>query len=326
MAKHARGARCSVLCLAVLVYQLCTLVQRDFAGVPGNRASPVVRRAQPDAKVLAKEVQPAQPSAEEELQLLNQTQGALEKELQKELASAPAPKSEQAEESKPSRAAQKTAETKERVAEKKLRLEREAQKAQDVSEDEFELDFDFAGYAKQAREMAAEAGKEAAKPGKESAAARAKQLALEFVASGLDAASEAPVLVPVGVATLGVVLLALTSGRPAETPVSARPKPAAPVLVTAPSRATVSERLEASPPVPAATPTPAAPAAPAAPKVVPKVPTRQDLPWAKDFAKSARDTLKTVADELPAAEEVVEKAREACIGVKCEDLLGMLGA
>ncbi|CAE7406668.1 unnamed protein product [Symbiodinium necroappetens] len=273
MAKRVVGARRSLVCLAVL-YQL-GLLAWDFTG----GVSRVVRRAQPDAKtnVLAKD-----PPVAEELKLSNSTEGALETELKQDFG---------AEESKESRAARKTAETKERVAEKKRRLE-SAQGSEDSM-------IDWAEYAKQAREMAAEAAKDAAKPGKESAAARAKELALGFVASGLDSAAEAPILVPASAAALVVVLAALMFGRPAPEPRPAPVRQAAPVVL---SKAQPSLKAETPAAVPAA-PVPVRPA----PAPAPAPPTKQDLPWARSLAKSARDTLKSVAEELPAAESLVEE-------------------
>ena len=298
MARHAAAARCSVVCLAVLLYQFGGLAQWGFTGGMtrrGSIGSPVLMKAQPDAKVMAKEVKA------EELELLNKTEGALEKELQQELVNAPATVASIKADTKEARAAQKTAETKERVAEKKRRLQAEAPKVQETEE---EFVVDWAGYAKQAREMAAEAGKEAAKPGKESSAARAKELALGFAASGLDAAAGEPVLVPAAAGVL-VVLLALTlSGRPSEVPRSARQP--SPVVVSAqPKRSASVADVEAPLATPPAVPAPKPKVAP--PPAPPQVPTKQDLPWARSFAKSARDTLKSVADELPAAEAVVEE-------------------
>jgi len=281
MAKRVVGARRSLVCLAVL-YQLGLLAWGFTGGV--SRASHVVRRAQPDAKtnVLAKD-----PPIAEELKLSNTTEGALETELKQDLGADA--------ESKESRAARKTAETKERVAEKKRRLE-SAQGSEDSM-------IDWAEYAKQAREMAAEAAKDAAKPGKESAAARAKELALGFVASGLDSAAEAPILVPASAAALVVVLGALTFGRPAPEPPRPAPVRQAPVVVQSKAQPSQPSLKTEAPPVAVAPVRPVTPA----PAPVPAPPTKQDLPWARSLAKSARDTLKSVAEELPAAESLVEE-------------------
>ncbi|CAE7776428.1 unnamed protein product [Symbiodinium sp. CCMP2456] len=275
MAKRVVGARRSLVCLAVL-YQL-GLLAWDFTG----GVSRVVRRAQPEAKtnVLAKD-----PPVAEELKLSNSTEGALETELKQDFG---------AEESKESRAARKTAETKERVAEKKRRLE-SAQGSEDSM-------IDWAEYAKQAREMAAEAAKDAAKPGKESAAARAKELALGFVASGLDSAAEAPILVPASAAALVVVLAALTFGRPAPQPRPAPVRQAAPVVLQSTAQPSQSSQKAETPAA-----APARPVTPA-PAPAPAPPAKPDLPWARNLAKSARDTLKSVAEELPAAESLVEE-------------------
>ena len=271
MAKRVVGARRSLVCLAVL-YQLGLLAWGFTGGV--SRASHVVRRAQPDAKtnVLAKD-----PPIAEELKLSNTTEGALETELKQDLGADA--------ESKESRAARKTAETKERVAEKKRRLE-SAQGSEDSM-------IDWAEYAKQAREMAAEAAKDAAKPGKESAAARAKELALGFVASGLDSAAEAPILVPASAAALLVVLGALTFGRPAPEPPRPAPVRQAPVVVQSKAQPSQPSLKTEAPAVAVAPVRPVTPA----PAPVPAPPTKQDLPWARSLAKSARDTLKSVAED-----------------------------
>ncbi|CAE7205633.1 unnamed protein product [Symbiodinium natans] len=282
MAKHTLGAR-SLVCLAVLFYQVGLLAKWDFIGLTSRlsvRADPPRRTLQATGGSQAK---------------------VLEKELQEELEQEPKDVKDVKEESM-SRAAQKTAETKERVAEKKRRMESDA-KGSKGGEEEPMFDMfdaiDWAGYAKQAREMAAEAGKEAAKPGEASAAARAQELAWGFAASGLDAAAEAPVLVPVAGATLLLLLtFSLTFGRPAETPRPVQRPQAAPVLVA-------QTEAPAAPKRPVTASTPVAPVAPVAP--APAAATKQDLPWARNLAKSARDTLKTVADELPAAVPIVEE-------------------
>ncbi|CAE7592593.1 unnamed protein product [Symbiodinium sp. CCMP2592] len=287
MAKRVVGARRSLVCLAVL-YQLGLLAWDFTGGVSrASHASHVVRRAQPDAKtnVLAKD-----PPIAEELKLSNTTEGALETELKQDVAADA--------ESKESRAARKTAETKERVAEKKRRLE-SAQGSEDSM-------IDWAEYAKQAREMAAEAAKDAAKPGKESAAARAKELALGFVASGLDSAAEAPILVPASAAALVVVLAALTFGRPAPEPPRPAPVRPAPVVLQSKAQPGPPSQPSLKTETPAVAVAPVRPVTPA-PAPAPAPPTKQDLPWARSLAKSARDTLKSVAEELPAAESLVEE-------------------
>mmetsp|Transcript_19506 Transcript_19506/g.45339 ORF Transcript_19506/g.45339 Transcript_19506/m.45339 type:complete len:529 (+) Transcript_19506:52-1638(+) len=304
------------VCLALLLLALCGVT--DFVFWGGPRTGPTARRAKSvDADVVAKETV----STFSKNAGFNKTEGTqpvaeLEKELKKEVEVTPVPPKERKDEAeiKVARAAQKTAETKERVAEKKLRKQAEAAAAKEpakevaANEPAKEVEgIDYAAYAKQARQMAAEAAQEAAKPGKESSAARAKELALNLGASGLEAAAESPVLVPAGAAVAGLLLLvSLTaSPKPPQTPPVVQKAPAPMVVSVQPTAAGgVSTAPPKAAPAPASAPAPA-PAMP--PPAAPKSFTKQELPWARNFANSTADTLRYIAQGLPEAEKTVEE-------------------
>eukprot|EP00931_Biecheleriopsis_adriatica_P023127 TRINITY_DN14680_c0_g1_i1.p1 TRINITY_DN14680_c0_g1~~TRINITY_DN14680_c0_g1_i1.p1 ORF type:complete len:462 (-),score=96.01 TRINITY_DN14680_c0_g1_i1:71-1456(-) len=156
----------------------------------------------------------------------------------------------------------------------------------------------LANFAADARNIAAEAGKEAAKPGEASAAARAKELLFDALASGLDAASKAPELAAGAAATLlalVVAISALSGGNKQAETASVRQAPPAQVVVV--------ENVE-KPKLPQSLPSKVQ-TAPAT-NLSPVPAGRSDADWARSLANSGASTLRKVADGLPAAERALE--------------------
>lgn len=199
------------------------------------------------------------------------------------------------------RVAAKTAKTKKRVEEKKKRLQAET-KSEGQSEQPL---IDWKGLATQSKKMAKDARNEAAstKDEVESFTAEAKETFFQLAAVGLETASGVPPLIlaaSAGFLTL-VLVLSLGNSKPptvntpsrATSPTIVTVKSPPPVLPSAPEIAQAPEaKLANEPPAPPAPPAPVLKSTPS--------------PWARGFANSAANTLRSIADGLPGAEQAVE--------------------
>lgn len=195
----------------------------------------------------------------------------------------------------------KTAETKKRVEEKKKRLQAET-KSEGQSEQPL---IDWKGLATQSKKMAKDARNEAAstKDEVESFTAEAKETFFQLAAVGLEAASGVPPLilaVSAGFLTL-VLILSLGNSKPATVNTPSRATPPTIVTVKSPPPVVPSVPEIAQAPEAKLANEPPAPPAPPAP-VLKSTPS----PWARGFANSAANTLRSIADGLPGAEQAVE--------------------
>lgn len=279
-----------VIAALVAVTKVTTSTWRDaFSAPPRN----LVRRSAQTAKG---------PVMEVEIETVPETQDPVLKPGGLNKTNDIADVAQKEEREKRERVVAKTAETKKRVEEKKKRLQSET-KSEGQSEQPL---IDWKGLATQSKKMAEDARNEAAstKNEVESFTAEAKETFFQLAAVGLETASGVPPLIlaaSAGFLTL-VLVLSLGNSKPASvnTPSRATSAPTIvsvksppPVVPSAPEIAQAPEaKLTSEPSVPPAPPAPVLKSTPS--------------PWARGFTNSAANTLRSIADGLPGAEQAVE--------------------